>query len=154
MTGRKPLPTALKILRGNPGKRPLSPNEPKPTPKKLTCPRHLDASARTEWRRITKELYAMGLVCEVFRTGLAAYCTLYSSYVQACEAIAKTGSVLQNKETKKFYKNPFVTIRNEALRDMRSYLSEFGMTPSSLARVGGTVPPPHDDLAQFLTDVG
>jgi len=30
MAGRKPKPTALKIIEGNPGKRPLNKNEPKP----------------------------------------------------------------------------------------------------------------------------
>ena len=30
MRGRKPVPTALKKLRGNPGKRPLNDAEPKP----------------------------------------------------------------------------------------------------------------------------
>ncbi|HZK10243.1 MAG TPA: phage terminase small subunit P27 family, partial [Clostridia bacterium] len=28
--GRKPKPTALKVLEGNPGKRPLNKNEPQP----------------------------------------------------------------------------------------------------------------------------
>ncbi|MEQ8198694.1 MAG: phage terminase small subunit P27 family, partial [Clostridiaceae bacterium] len=31
--GRKPKPTAIKVLEGNPGKRPLNKNEPKPEKK-------------------------------------------------------------------------------------------------------------------------
>jgi hypothetical protein len=48
MVGRLPKPTALKVLSGNPGKRALNKNEPKPggVP---TCPSSLDATAKREW---------------------------------------------------------------------------------------------------------
>lgn len=36
--GKKPKPTNLKILEGNPGKRPLNLNEPKPIPIAPECP--------------------------------------------------------------------------------------------------------------------
>ena len=50
--GRPPKPTALKLLHGNPGKRPISDREPKPPKGETTCPKHLDATAKTEWKRI------------------------------------------------------------------------------------------------------
>lgn len=40
-TGRKPKPSALKRLEGNPGKRPLNELEPIPPVIGLTCPKHL-----------------------------------------------------------------------------------------------------------------
>ena len=36
--GRKPKPTVLKELEGNPGRRPLNKNEPKPNKKAPRCP--------------------------------------------------------------------------------------------------------------------
>ena len=36
--GRKPKPTAMKILEGNPGKRPLNPFEPVPVKGDIKCP--------------------------------------------------------------------------------------------------------------------
>ena len=54
--GRKPIPTALKRLAGNPGKRPLTAREPKTERKAPKCPRTLDAEARKEWRRVVKLL--------------------------------------------------------------------------------------------------
>ena len=36
--GRKPKPTALKVLEGNPGKRPLNENEPIPPKGSIKCP--------------------------------------------------------------------------------------------------------------------
>jgi len=54
--GRKPKPTALKVLEGNPGKRPLNLNEPKPEKKASKCPSWLEPEAKKEWRRMSKTL--------------------------------------------------------------------------------------------------
>jgi phage terminase small subunit len=61
MAGRRPEPTALKELAGNPGKRALNTNEPQPggIPK---CPPHLDKIAKAEWKRIAAELTTLGLL--------------------------------------------------------------------------------------------
>ena len=58
--GPPPTPTNLKLLRGNPGKRKLNTNEPDPAPAIPPCPGHLDKVAKKEWRRISKELLALG----------------------------------------------------------------------------------------------
>ena len=49
--GRKPQPTALKVLKGNPGRRPLNEDEPKPEVLLPRPPAHLSPVARREWRR-------------------------------------------------------------------------------------------------------
>ena len=56
--GRKPKPTALKVLEGNPGKRPLNDHEPIPPKGELKCPSWLLPEAKRNgsgwhprWRR-------------------------------------------------------------------------------------------------------
>ena len=44
--GRKPTPTAIKELEGNPGKRPLNAKEPKPVKKAPSCPKWLEPEAK------------------------------------------------------------------------------------------------------------
>ena len=44
--GRKPKPTALKVLEGNPGKRPLNDREPVPPKGTLKCPAWLLPEAK------------------------------------------------------------------------------------------------------------
>ena len=44
--GRKPTPTAIKELEGNPGKRPLNDAEPKPERKAPPCPKGLEPEAK------------------------------------------------------------------------------------------------------------
>lgn len=46
--GRKPKPTAMKELEGNPGKHPLNTSEPKPTKKAPACPKWLEPEAKKE----------------------------------------------------------------------------------------------------------
>lgn len=63
--GRKPKPTALKELEGNPGRRPLNGAEPKPERKAPRCPSWLEEEAKKEWRRMGRILEQMGLLTEM-----------------------------------------------------------------------------------------
>ncbi|MCL5994484.1 MAG: hypothetical protein M1546_00320, partial [Chloroflexi bacterium] len=49
--GPAPKPTALKVLAGNPGKRPLNGSEPQYPTELPTCPRPLSAIAKREGHR-------------------------------------------------------------------------------------------------------
>ena len=63
--GRKPKPTAMKELEGNPGKHPLNTSEPKPNKKAPACPKWLEPEAKKEWRRLAKQMEAIGILTEV-----------------------------------------------------------------------------------------
>ena len=81
MRGRKPKPTTLKILEGNPGKRSLNEHEPQVQAEIPECPEFLDDEARAEWFRMAKVLQDMGLLTQADRAALAAYCVAYSCWV-------------------------------------------------------------------------
>ena len=152
MRGRKPIPTAIKELNGNPGKRALNSSEPKPTVRIPSCPPQLQGEARKEWRRIGKELATHGLLTDLDRTALAAYCTAYERWLQAEENVRKLGAVVKSPSGFPI-QNPYLAIANKAMEQMSKLLTEFGCTPSSRARVAGNKPAsPADDLAAFLTD--
>src|SRR5262245_60351860 len=124
MRGRKPTPTRLKILYGNPGKRPLNGREPKPPPDLPKCPAHLDAEARKEWRRLARSLHACGILTSVDRAILAAYCQCYSRWVKLEGIVQKVGEVIPHPATKLFYPNPYMGALNKALRNMHAFASE------------------------------
>jgi hypothetical protein len=50
MRGRKPLPSNVVKLRGNPGKRRPNDAEPQPAAKTPPCPACLGEEARKEWK--------------------------------------------------------------------------------------------------------
>lgn len=150
MRGRKPTPTRLKIMTGNPGRRPLNGDEPQFPPALPRCPKHLDAEARREWRRVSAELHSAGLLTAMDRAALAAYCVVWSRWVAAEKVLQKTGPVLKSAEGN-LYQNPYLPVANRALEQMHRFEALFGMSPSDRARLKA---PPRDaeadDLAAFL----
>ena len=156
MAGRKPIPTALKQLNGNPGKRPLNRNEPRfsGTP---TCPKHLSKAAKAEWKRISADLSAQGLLTNVDRAALAAYCAAYARWADAEENVQKFGAVIKSPKSGFPIQNPYVGIVGSALDHMRKFAVEFGMTPSSRSRIstsgdGGSKD--KDPFATFMESIG
>ena len=82
--GRKPKPTAVKVLEGNPGKRSLNTAEPKPEKKAPRCPSWLEDEAKKEWKRMSKQLEQLGILTEIDMAAFAGYC-------QACEVERSRG---------------------------------------------------------------
>ncbi len=141
MKGRKPKPTHLKVIAGNPGKRPLNEDEPEFAPDLPEPPAFLSEEAKTEWDRVAGELYAKGVLTAMDRGALAVCCQLYGRLVQAETALAELAEKdpsthgLLIKTGRGAAENPLVGI---ARRSMDLYLrgcAEFGMTPSSRSRI-------------------
>jgi len=154
MAGRRPKPTALKELQGNPGKRRLNANEPRPggIPK---CPSHLDAGARREWRRISVELIALGLLTGVDTAALAAYCMAYSRWAAAEKSLQKFGPVIKSPKSGYPIQNPFLGVANVAMDQMRKFATEFGLTPSSRTRLSiDSAPTSADPFTEFMQSIG
>lgn len=149
-TGRRPLPTALKVLRGNPGKRALNAAEPKPATKIPPCPKHLQGEARAEWRRMSRELHRLGLLTVIDRAALAVYCQLWARWVKAETTVARLGEVVKAPESDYPMQNPYLSIANVALKQMKSYLVEFGMTPAARTRLVVPEPAERDTTEEQL----
>ena len=142
MQGRKPKPTALKLVTGNAGKRPLPKNEAvldlaEPIPPAFLCD-----DAKVEWGRVCSMLYRAGLMTDADRAALGAYCQAYGRWAQAERALGRMAAL--DKENKALtvktiqgnaINNPLVGIANKAMSDMVRYAAEFGMTPSARSRV-------------------
>ena len=135
MRGRKPKPTKLKLVTGNPGKRPLNEKEPIPKPGIPECPGHIDEEARAEWGRILPELSGMGVLARTDRAALAAYCQAWSRWVKAEGEIQKHDLVVKAPGSGYPIQNPYLRIANTAMDFMRKFLVEFGLTPASRSRI-------------------
>jgi P27 family predicted phage terminase small subunit len=135
MRGRKPRPTVLKLIEGNPGKRSLNEREPVPPAEIPECPEFLDTEARAEWERTSQVLADMGLLTLADRSALAAYCVAYSRWVQAEQQVARFGTIVKSPEKGFPMKSPYLTVADQALESMRKLMVEFGLTPSSRSRI-------------------
>lgn len=138
-SGGKPTPTRLKLLRGNPGRRPLNKAEPAPRVRLPRPPEHLNVEAKKEWRRAGRFLTQLGLISDIDRAAFAAYCTAWGRWVEA-EAALKTYGLMLKSPNGFPVQSPYLAVANRALEQMRSLLSEFGMSPASRTRVSGLGP--------------
>ena len=147
--GPKPTPTAIKKLRGNPGKRPLNDAEPRPRMVKPRCPSHLSDEAKKEWKRISSKLFDLGLLTEIDGTALAIYCELWARWVEANKRLAESNIVIRTTNGN-LVQNPLVGMANRAMTDMLKVMAEFGMTPSSRSRVKSALAEEEKSLAEML----
>ncbi|MFZ3578812.1 phage terminase small subunit P27 family [Virgibacillus sp. DJP39] len=153
--GRPPKPTAIKELEGNPGKRTLNKNEPKPEKKAPKCPSWLEPDAKKEWRRLSKELTAMGLLTQVDMAAFAGYCQAYARWKEAEEFISKHGSILKTSSGY-IQQIPQVSIAQQNLKQVRNFCSEMGLSPSARSRLninslGNTID--GDEMEELLLSI-
>lgn len=130
----KSKPTNLKLVQGSYRKDRANPSEPKTKAAIPTCPKELSGDARNEWKRITKELYTLGLITQVDRAAISAYCSAWGMFVESERQIAKEGAIAYTPNGMPV-QSPWLQIRNKSLEQLRSYATEFGMTPSSRTKV-------------------
>ena len=149
-SGRRPAPTRLKVVRGNPGKRPLNAKEPEPKTQLPEAPEHLNDEAKREWKRAGEMLADLGVVTELDRSAFAGYCQAWGRWVEAEESLKRYGVVVKSPSGYPM-QSPFLAIANKAMEQMRGFLIEFGMTPASRTRVHAEPSVQDDPLEEFLS---
>lgn len=140
MKGRKPKPTHLKMVTGNPGRRRLPKDEPKPKRGKPEAPTHLSPKAAEVWPLVAQWLDQMGVLTLPDAAALEQLCETYADIVRARadlnengwyqSVITKSGDVMERAR-------PAVSVVQDADRRLRAWLTEFGLTPSARVRVRG-----------------
>lgn len=152
MRGRKPKPSRLHELNGDPGKRHRS-REGEPRPEALEKaprpPHHLNRRAAGVWRRIVPELISMRLISAIDGASLAAYCSAVATYQEADERL-KTDKWTTSTARGGSRPSPLFKIRDEALKLVNKFAGEFGLTPSTRSRVVGASSPKQSAFANFL----
>ena len=131
--GRPPKPTAVKELEGNPGKRKLNKNEPKPRKNSPACPPWLIPEAKKEWRRLSKQMEKLGTLTEVDMAAFAGYCQSYARWKEAEDVITQHGPIY--KSSNGVQQLPQVNMAQNYLKVMARLAEQFGLTPSSRSRI-------------------
>ena len=160
------MPLHLKELRGNPGKRALNNSAPEPETidARTPPPAHVaaDAYALAEWNRRVAQLTRLGIMTEVDDGALALLCVAWSRWRQAEEAVQRfaqrdetTGGLMIRTAKKadgsggNAIQNPLVGTANKAMEMYLKLAVEFGMTPSSRARISVESDDKGNPYAQF-----
>ena len=152
--GRKggpiPLPTNVKVLRGETRRDRLNDREPKPGGGRPTAPRWLDADTRAVWRETVRELEAMQLLARADRHALAAYCVAVTTHARAAQQVAEAGVVLPGQKAE-LVRNPATQVLRESAALVRAYAQEFGLTPSARAAIKMPDKLGEDELERLLS---
>lgn len=152
--GPPPIPTALKILEGNPGQRRLPENEIQIIPGLPDPPSFLCDVAKKEWEERGPALVRMGVLTPVDLAIFTAYCQAWAIYVTAWEGLNQLMRSLNqvNPETGKkmghssgafitgtvqggMKKSPLLAAANDASVLMIRFASELGLTPAARAQL-------------------
>ncbi|WP_395675974.1 phage terminase small subunit P27 family [Inquilinus sp.] len=160
MRGRKPRPIHLKLIEGNPGKRPLG----TPLPVAPTIPEppdHLDETAKVEWRRVAPQLFRLRLLTPLDVGALAVYCQAWSRFVQAERLLSEMaerdgvayGLMIRGRHGTPV-QNPLIGVSRRSAAMMIHAAAEFGMTPSARSRVEAGPNPPTSKFAGLLGGLG
>lgn len=136
--GPRPQPTELKILRGNPGKRRLNKNEPKPASGGIVMPSHLGDIAQVKWGELLPLLQAVKVMTGADVEALARYCDTYEWWLATREKLRKEGDtypILNDAgDIKYIAQRPEVSIAHKLATQLRQLEQDFGLNPS--ARTG------------------
>lgn len=145
--GRKPTPTALKIIKGNPGKRPLNKEEPKVKAAIPECPDWLSPEGKAEWDIQSKMLYEMGVLTETDANTLSVYCYIITEIRSLSQKLQEHGyiaydikinhdtgeEIMVNPKT-----NPLSPRLEKLITEYKAYSALFGLDPSSRSKITAT----------------
>jgi P27 family predicted phage terminase small subunit len=150
-------PIPLRLLRGNPHKKPV-PKEPhfSIVAKVPGPPPFLEDYAIEEWHRTAGELHGLGLLTVVDEAALAGYCAAYGRWRTAEEALRRMadkdalfrGLVIKSKHGFAI-ENPLVYTSRRAMQEMLRFASEFGFTPAVRARVAAGIAAAAEPKSKF-----
>ena len=137
--GRKPKPTTLKVLQGNPGKRALNEEEPDFGVGAPPKPDWLDGYASAEWDALTGILVPARVLTKGEIGVLVVACDAYSQLRQCQDFLKEQGSLSYDASSAtggaSYKPYPEVSQRNMARRQYLSALAELGLTPSARTKV-------------------
>lgn len=131
MPGRKRTPTALKVLRGNPGHRPLPDAEPEPETG-AQMPLGLSAEAQEQWPAVSKMLEEAGVLTKMDALALGLYCETYAQWRFATDQVASR-PIVKRKGIP--HRSPYFPLVKETQDRLLKIMVEFGMTPASRSKV-------------------
>jgi P27 family predicted phage terminase small subunit len=109
-------------------------------------PDDLSDLAKDEWRRVTPELHALGLLTVVDVKPLAAYCAAYAMWAKAERLLAimeendpATCGFVTRGFNNTLIVNPVIRVARTAANDMVKFAGEFGFTPVARTRIAAGI---------------
>jgi P27 family predicted phage terminase small subunit len=101
---------------------------------------------------VARGLHEAGLLTQIDRAALAIYCQAWERWVRAEAQVARHGEVVKTIAGN-VMQNPYLSIANRSMKQMRDMARELGMTPSARSQIR-VQPPEGPSLADLLFERG
>jgi P27 family predicted phage terminase small subunit len=146
MPGRKPLPTAIKKVKGTLQKCRTNPHEPHPVGMLGEPPEYMSDTAKEAWRYAVVNAPA-GLLSSLDAAVLERWANCAGMYREALAKINRAGvaAMLHKTPSGILRRSPLMDVIRDLAMEMKGYESEMGFTPASRSRVQVTQHAQHDD---------
>ena len=141
MKGRKPTPHYLRLLRGNPQKKPIKPGlEAERPAKPPEAPAFLGPYAREAWDQLAGELHKLGCLTALDVAIFSVFCESHGRWRTAVEALnrmdkAPNGGLLIRGEGGQPAVNPLLGVIRRAADTMMKAGSKLGLSPAARSRI-------------------
>jgi P27 family predicted phage terminase small subunit len=99
-------------------------------------PSWLAPHAKAEWRRIMPQLIARQIITRADLAGVENYCIAVGTVRTISDSFAAAGGVIDVR---------LFGVQNRAIATARQLAAEYGLTPTSRARIGSAAPDAPDD---------
>jgi P27 family predicted phage terminase small subunit len=136
MAGRKPLPVAVKKIKGTLQKCRLNPNEPRPHGALGEPPEYMSEIAKEAWTYAVENAPS-GLLSSLDASVLERWANCAGLYREALSKINRSGvaGMIIKTPSGILRRSPLMDVIRDLAQEMKGYESEMGFTPASRSRV-------------------
>ena len=134
MRGRKPKPSFLKLIAGNPGRRPVNDAEPDPSGDLASAPGWMTEGQRSTWNQAAR-CSPPGLLREIDESVFVVWVVAKDLHQESTKKVAQYGAVIKSANGGPPQQSPYLSVMNKQAAIMLKAASEMGFSPSSRSRV-------------------
>lgn len=142
--GPAPTPAKLRVLRGNPGRRPI-PDAPEPTAGLPVVPDGMSDESKAVWERLIRDYGHTGVLTGVDGDALRVYCEAVVRYEYAAAMLEKSGPLVKGARSGELVKNPLHQVVRDNADLIRAFARELGFTPSARSALADVKQKPAED---------
>ena len=128
--GRNKIPTDLKVLMGNPGKRLIDPDEVKPAPVADPCPKWLDRYSKEVWHQLAPRLERNGQLTEDDFLDFTNLCMKAGEIRRAYQELKKKKTLTSTTPSGYEQQRAEIGIINSDIKIVTTLCSKFGLSPA------------------------
>jgi P27 family predicted phage terminase small subunit len=129
-----PIPTKLRILRGNPGHQKINKREPQPKGDLKEAPANFTAEQKAIWDYAIQHAPA-GLLKMLDGSVLEVWCVAHELHQKSQAEVQKVGMIVKAPNTGTPIQNPFLAVMNKQALIMLRAVDHLGFSPASRSRI-------------------